>query len=85
MKPTTLPTVTVTPLDPSALVGNNAYWIDAPEPAPCVVVLRVPDGWKHTSSRHATHENLYQLIDEYMSAHGHPEYLLDASAVRSPA
>lgn len=73
---TTLPTVTVTPISP----GASAYLVQAPG-LPFSMAHRVPNGWKQSRSRGATHESLFALVDDYMAGHGVQEYQLDARAV----
>lgn len=74
--PSTIPTVTVTPISP----GASAYLVEAPG-LHSTTAHRVTDGWKQSRSRGATHESLFALVDDWAAAHGIDEYQLDARAV----
>jgi hypothetical protein len=85
LRPSTLPTVTVTPL--SGDQSHATVFVAKTAPWHWILIHRVPDGWKRSQDRVATHETLYGLIDDWMAANGYQSdgYNLDASAVRNPA
>ena len=76
LRPSTLPTVTVTPTD----TGRGLRYVGKCPGLPAFYAVGSGDHW-HLSGSVVIYESLFALVDDYMSSHGHPEYQLDARAV----
>jgi hypothetical protein len=76
LRPTTLPTVTVTPTD----TGRGMRYVGKCPGLPAFIAVGYSDHW-HLSQSAVIYESLFALIDDQMAAHGVDEYQLDARAV----
>ena len=75
-RPSTLPTVTVTPAD----TGRGLRYVGKCPGLPAFTAVGHGDHW-HLSGSAVIYESLFALVDDWEASHGVDEYQLDARAV----